>query len=477
MNVPADQAVFDAILRTDFPSFLQKAFETIAPGDTYRHNWHIDGICHELDRVRRGESRRLIITQPPRSLKSICSSVAWVAWMIGQNPSLRFACVSYSNELAALLARQFRAVVTSDWYRRTFPNVRALKVTQTEFATTKGGGRVAISVGGTFTGRGADIIIVDDPMKADEALSDLKRKAVLEWYATVLISRLNDKVTGSIIVVMQRLHVDDLVGYLLHGAGAAAWAHLDLPAIAEEDQVVEIGDGRVHHRKAGEVLQPDREPLYVLEQIKGEMGSAAFSAQYQQRPAPPEGNMIKRAWLQYYSQAPAHDSDGRIIQSWDTASKGGVQNDYSVCTTWLMKADAYYLIHVYRARLDYPALRQRVIELAHRFAAHFVLIEDAVSGTPLVQEFKYERKLGVRVSGIRPDRDKESRMGVASVDFEAGRVFLPREANWLEAFEAEMLVFPNGKYDDQADSVSQFLGWAAKHRLKRSGVGSNVGLY
>ena len=212
-----DQALLGAVLRQDLGTFIAKVFQTVSPGDRYLHNWHIDAIVYTLLQIHEGDNRRLIITQPPRSLKSICTSVAFVAWSLGHDPSKRFACVSYSHELAATFARQFRAVVTSDWYRALFPHVRLAKDTETECVTTEGGGRFAVPVGGSFTGRGADVIIIDDPMKADDAQSEKARRAVNDWYGTTLLSRLDDKERGAIILVMQRLHEDDLAGKLSAG--------------------------------------------------------------------------------------------------------------------------------------------------------------------------------------------------------------------------------------------------------------------
>jgi len=297
-----EEARFAAFLRSDLSAFIHKVFQTVSPEDAYRDNWHIEAIAHRLTECRDGNCRRLLITQPPRSLKSICSSVAFVAWALGHDPSLRFICVSYTDDLAKALARQFRMVVTSRWYQRLFPKMRLKRDTEAECSTTLGGGRLATSVGGTLTGRGADIIIIDDPLKADDARRDAARTAVNEWYASTLVSRLNDKQTGSIVIVMQRLHQDDLAGYV--SSRSEDWTHLDLPAIAIEDQDVEIGPGLVHRRKAGEALHPEREPIRILDSLKAQLGELTFSAQYQQRPVPAVGNLIKRDWLRHYEQLP-----------------------------------------------------------------------------------------------------------------------------------------------------------------------------
>jgi hypothetical protein len=234
-----------AILRSDLRYFVRKVFATVSPGEIYLHNWHVDAIIHQLLRVHSGESRRLLINQPPRSLKSICVSVGYVAWLLGHDPKRRVIVASYSGDFAAELHRQFRMVAGSEWYAAVFPNSRWARETGLELITTQGGSRYATSVGGTLTGRGADLIIVDDPLNANEVHSEPARKRVIDWYGGALVSRLNDKKMGSIIVVMQRLHEDDLAGHLIR---QGRWVHLDMPAIALENEIIELGHNRIHSR-------------------------------------------------------------------------------------------------------------------------------------------------------------------------------------------------------------------------------------
>ena len=462
---PSDQQILRVVLRQDLGTFIAKVFWTVSPGDHYLHNWHIDAVVHQLMQIHQERNRRLIITQPPRSLKSICTSVAFVAWSIGHDPSKRFACVSYSNELAATFARQFRAVLTSDWYRALFPNVRLAKDTETECVTTRGGGRFAVAVGGSFTGRGADVIIVDDPLKADDARSEKARRAVNDWYGTTLLSRLDDKGSGAIVLVMQRLHEDDLAGKLLRDG---AWHHLDLPAIALEDEEIAIGPDAVHRRSAGEALHPEREPLVILEDIKRQMGSLPFAAQYLQRPVPPEGNLIKRDWLRRYDNVPTHSPGAQVIQSWDVASTTATTGDWSVCSTWLAIKRMYYLIDLWRGRLEFPQLRRKVIELAQKHKPNRILIEQTGPGLHMIQELRANPVPGVAVPiGIKPEGDKLVRMEAQCARFEAGQVHLPREAPWLDDFLHEVLAFPYARHDDQIDSVSQFLNWAEAEQSRR----------
>jgi predicted phage terminase large subunit-like protein len=454
-----EQAALVALLRSDLGSFIWKSFQTILPGTPYLPNWHIDAIVHQLMRVHGGEISRLLINQPPRSLKSICVSVAYVAWLLGHDPARRVIVVSYSNEFAAELHRQFRMVIDAPWYRALFPGMRPARDTGTELVTTAGGSRYATSVGGALTGRGADLIIVDDPLKAEEATSEAARKRVIDWYGGTLVSRLNDKETGPIVVVMQRLHENDLAGHLLDQGG---WEHLDLPSIAVDDSVIPLGHGKQVTRLIGDILHPERESRDTLDHIKAETSSLMFSAQYQQRPVPVEGNLIRREWFRYYDHLP-HDFAKRIVQSWDIAMMTGDANDYSVCTTWwIIRAD-YYLVDVFRARLQYPDLRRKLVSLAAKHRAETILIENAGPGMALLQDLWRDPSRGMpHPIGRKPEGSKVDRMVAQSAKIEAGHIHLPKEADWLDTFLHELLAFPNGRHDDQVDSASQFLKWSSQ---------------
>jgi predicted phage terminase large subunit-like protein len=458
-----DPTVLAAVLRSDLRFFVWKCFQTILPGTPYLPNWHVDAIVHQLMRVQAGEICRLLINQPPRSLKSICTSVAYLAWMLGHDPTRRVIVVSYSNEFAAELHRQFRMVIDAPWYRALFPAMRPAKDSGTELVTTAGGSRYATSVGGTLTGRGADLIIVDDPLKAEEAMSEPARSRVIDWYAGTLVSRLNDKENGPIVVVMQRLHENDLAGHLI---GQGGWHHLDLPAIAVEDSVISIGPGKLFTRRRGEVLHAERESQAVLERIKAEIGTLMFSAQYQQRPVPLEGNLVKRDWFRFYDQPPQPGPGDLVVQSWDIAMMTGEANDFSVCTTWRVVGPDYYLIDVFRARLQYPDLRRKLAGLAAKHGAGIILIENAGPGMALLQDLWRDLPRGIaRPLGQKPEGSKADRMVAQSAKIEAGHVHLPREADWLDTFLLELLAFPNGRHDDQVDSVSQFLKWSSLRKF------------
>jgi predicted phage terminase large subunit-like protein len=453
MNPRTDHTLLQAILRQDLYSFVRKVFQTLCPGQTFVPGWYINALTYQLERVRRGEITRLIINIPPRSLKSITASVAFPAYVLGHDPTRRIVCASYSGELAHKLSNDFRTVLATGWYQELFPSTRIgrYKDSETEIELTRRGFRLATSTSGTLTGRGGDLIIIDDPLKPSDALSDVKRNAANEWFSSTVIWRPDDKRTGAIVVVMQRLHMDDLTGFLLRRSNE--WTVLSLPAIADRAETIELSADERHHRQPGEVLAPPREPIAILEELRRQIGSDLFSAQYQQAPIPPGGAMIKRHWIRRYSHPPDPSRDAFIVQSWDTAAKGGPDNDWSVCTTWLLTNDCqWYLLDVWRGRVDYPALKMKVRELAERWQAHQVLVEESGTAIGLIEELR----IRVRgLSGVKPDKDKVTRMSIASAIFEAGQVHLPERASWLLEFEAELFSFPGGRYDDQVDSVSQ----------------------
>jgi predicted phage terminase large subunit-like protein len=455
------KAFHDLMLQRHFGLFLRRSLKTLNPEQRYLPNWHIRAIEYQLERIRRGEITRLIINMPPRHLKSLTVSVAFPAFLLGHEPWHRIFAISYSSDLSSKHASDFRSIVESAWYRRAFPKMRISRSLEDEVWTTARGFRRSTSVYGTLTGLGGDIFIIDDPQKPVDAQSDTQRSRLNHWVSNTLMSRLDSKQTGVIIVVMQRVHLNDLSGYLIESGG---WVVLSLPAIAEQDETVAIGDGVFHSRAAGQALHPELEPLESLEKLRFEIGSDVFAAQYQQAPVPPGGCMIRREWLRYYDKLPERTYRTRIIQSWDTAAKDGAQNDWSVCTTWMQVDNCYYLIDLTRGRYEYPRLRDVAIAQAQKHRPHCILIEDASTGTALAQELK-KSYFGGSVRLVPIERDKIGRLYVHQAKFEDGRVLFPKNASFLPALEAELLTFPQGKTDDQVDSLSQALSYKPGYNL------------
>ncbi|MEQ8441306.1 MAG: phage terminase large subunit [Alphaproteobacteria bacterium] len=439
-------------------ALIQKLFHVLGTGTEFQKNWHIEAIAWHLQQVEKGKFTRLIINVGPRYLKSFSVSVVYPIWVLGRDPSKKIICISYSEDLALLFSRMRRSAMESSFVQLAFPKLKLdrRKLTEKEIVTTKGGGIYVTSVGGTLTGRGADILIIDDPMKAEGAYSDAERNKVHEWFTGTALSRLNDKKNGVIIIVAQRVHDDDLCGRLLEHS-ADEWTHLDLPAIAEKDEEIEIGDGKTYSRKIGEALHPERESIETLEKIKWEIGSANFAAQYQQRPIPPTGQTFKAEWFQRFDLTEDISSFTLIIQSWDTAAGIGENNAYSACTTWSIVEGRLVLLDVVRKQLDFPTLIKFVESHASKFSADLVLVEEASSGIQVVQQM--QQSSDHHVVGIKPIGEKLGRAMNASVLVEQGLVYVPNEAPWLNDFLAEVLKFPQVKFKDQVDSMSQFLNW------------------
>ncbi|MGA3209545.1 MAG: phage terminase large subunit [Syntrophales bacterium] len=456
-----------ALLRLDLSSFICRTFQELSPQTDYLHNWHVDLIASKLMQVARGEITRLIINVPPRNLKSICASVAFPAWVLGRKPSTKIICASYASDLAMKLATDCRQVMLSPWYQEAFLKTRlSARMAVHDFTTTARGGRMAVSTGGGITGRGGDILIIDDPIKPDEALSEVTRKNVKEWFDGTAYTRLDSKRHGAIVIIMQRLHLEDLAGYVQEKGG---WEVINLPAIAEEDTEIEFetifGRQKIV-RLAGTALHPEREPLETLESIRAAMGEFRFSGQYQQSPVPEGGAMIKTDWIKVYELSELPPSFEMVVQSWDTASKDHNFADFSVCVTMGLKNKMIYVLDVRRARMDFPTLRRTAIELARQYKPHTILVEDASSGIQLVQELKQERIYSVKP--FKPQGDKQTRLFAQQSLFESGVVRVPKEAHWVTGFVHELTSFPFHKFNDQVDAISQGLAYL-RERLDEPG--------
>ncbi len=462
-------AEYRAISRHDFYTFVDRSFRELNPKVPFLHNWHNELIAAKLEACRRGEVKRLIINVPPRSLKSHCATVAFPAYLLGHNPSAQIICASYGQELANKHSIDCRTLMASDWYGSLFlTRLSSHRQSLQEFVTTQNGFRLATSVGGVLTGRGADFIILDDPLKPDQALSETQRTAVNEWYDHTLYTRLNDKRHGCIIIIMQRLHENDLVGHVLEQED---WELVRLSAIAERDETYVFATPygmRTVPRRTGEALHPEREPLQVLEHLRRTLGEYNFAGQYQQEPAPLGGGMVKVEWFKAYTPGKEPTEFDLVFQSWDTANKSTELSDHSVCTTWGRKDKKVYLLHVFRQRIDYPELKRAVRDQAERFRATNILIEDEASGTQLIQELIREGLYGL--TRYKPKMDKVMRLHSVTSTIENGFVYLPEEAEWRDKYIHELITFPNGKYDDQADSTSQALDWV-KGRVFEDAVG------
>jgi predicted phage terminase large subunit-like protein len=464
------RAALRSLLATDFLSFIKYSFGVLRPGILFKSNWHIDAMAYKLSQVATGDIKRLIITVPPRNLKSICASVALPAWFLGHNPSERVLAVSYSSDLSKTHANDFRQVVNDPLYQTIFPDMRVKRDTDREITTTARGKRYATSLEGTLTGLGGNLIIIDDPIKLTDAFSEVVRKRSIDWYKEALVTRGDDKKATRIVVVMQRVHMEDLVGYLQEND---EYDILNLPAIAPENVQIQTGPNSTHQRYLGEILHPDHEPAEVLLRLKKTMGLMPFSAQYQQAPVPIGGAYIKSKYLKSYSHSQISPQQGdQIVLSWDIAMREMENNDYSAGVALLCRGETFYVLEVVRGRFPFPLLTEKIINMRQRYPRGALIIESSPISIGLIQAIENKN---VNVVSIKPEKDKNSRV-IAQTDLiEGGSVFLPEKAEWRDVFLKELLEFPGGRHDDQVDAFVQGLAYQRGQWLRKIVVRPTTG--
>lgn len=410
-------------------------------------NWHQARICKALQRVYTGRTTRLIINVPPRSGKTEVAVKAFIAWAMGLSPDSEFIHASYSKRLATANAYDIRAMMQHEAYKLVFPWLKLQDDSKAkdEFRTTAGGIVYATGAEGTITGYGASkmrdsfggAIIIDDPHKAGEATSPVMRQSVIDWYQSTIQSRLN-KPDGPIIIIMQRLHEEDLSGWLLNGGSGEKWEHLVIPARDE----------------SGQSFWPEQFPPEMLDRL--ELTSPyVFAGQYMQRPAPLGGGIFKDEWWRFFDAMPPLKH--RSIYA-DTAQKTKEQNDYSVLQCWGVTQDnQMVMLDMARGKWEAPELETMArafwakhLGVPNKGPLRAFKVEDKVSGTGLIQKLKRE---GIPIVPIQRNVDKVTRAFDAAPYIQSGNVYLMRSTPHLADFLAESAVFPNGSHDDMIDAT------------------------
>lgn len=456
-NLPNRGLVRRKLAERELVSFLKQSWSIIEPSTTYVHNWHIDLIAEYLTAVSHGEIKRLIINIPPRYMKSILTSVMWPCWTWTTNPHVRWLFASYSASLSTKHSLDRRNIIESDWYQSRWKNEVMMRKDQnmkTEFMNTKYGSMVATSVGGSVTGKGGDIIVVDDPLNPEKALSEVERESANRWIDQTLSTRLNNKKTGAIVVIMQRLHDDDVTGHLLN---KETWTQLSLESPFQRGRIIAFPISKEEKMlEAGEALWEEREPVEVLEQQKVDMGSWAFAAQYGQSPAPLEGGLVKRAWFKFYDRAPIEHMT-QFIQSWDMTFKETKKGSYVTGQMWgRFNADKYLLAQI-RRRMGFVDTIAAVKAFRKQWPqTQALLIEDKANGPAVIDSLKSKIPGIISVS---PEGSKIERFAAESPQIESGNVYIPHPDNelWVDDYLHELTTFPNASNDDQTDATSQAL--------------------
>ena len=421
--------------------------------DFVKHVWpaFIEGKHHKtyaekLQNVADGKSTRLIVNMPPRHTKSEFASYLFPSWLMGRKPTSKIIQATHTSELAVGFGRKVKNLIDSPEFSDIFPGVSLATDAKASgrWSTNKGGEYYAVGVGGALAGRGADLLIIDDPVSEQDALSPSALDNIYEWYTSGPRQRLQPG--GSIIIVMTRWSVRDLTAKVLKKqaeGGADQWEVVEFPAIFPETD---------------NVLWPEYWKKEELEAVRSSIPIGKWNAQYLQNPTAEEGAIIKREWWNIWeNNDPPHVS--YIIQSYDTAYSKSERADYSAITTWGIftpvdgESEAIILLDAQRGRWDFPELKEVAHQLYNEYDPDMILIEQKATGMPLTHEL---RRMGIPVTPFTPSRgaDKFTRMNSCAPVFESGMVWRP-DTRFADEVVEECASFPNGEYDDLADSMTQ----------------------
>jgi predicted phage terminase large subunit-like protein len=454
------------ILENSFRKFVEAAWPIIEPARQFMSNWHIDAICEHLEACSRGQIQNLLVSMPPRHMKSLTCSVFFPAWEWTTRPWLRYLYASYAAELAERDGVKCRTIFRSRWWQERWgTRWKLIKDEEKKLENDLHGVRISTGVGGGATGEGGDRLIVDDAHKIEQAESDVERKSVLDWWDGTMASRADEPATVVRIIFGQRTHQGDLLGHLIAQGG---WEHLDIPEEYDPPKLVVVA-GRATGEKPttvlgwsdprtepGELLWPKRVGPAAVAQLK-KMGAYRYNALYQQKPSPPGGGIYQRTWWRFYDGPPeekAKDCE-TVIQSWDMAFKD-VESGSRVCGLVMgTKGARAYLLDRACDHWDFIKTCQQFVLLSLKWPEAILKIVEAKANGPAVISALSQKVPGIL--GIEVKGSKEARAQATSPVCEAGNVFLPRKeyAPWVEEFVEELANFPKGRYNDNVDAFSQ----------------------
>ena len=460
-----EQAMSDRLCEESLYHFTKEMWSVIEPGTPFIDGLPVKVLCDHLEKVTVFEITELLINIPPRHMKSIIVSVMWPAWVWLKHPERRFIFSSYSITLSMQDSVKCRDVIRSPKYQRIVGGRWSLKEDQdlkSEFINTEHGSRLATSVGGTVTGKGGDYIVGDDLLKAEDAYSDVAMETAWRFWSGTLSTRVNNPKRYAKVLIMQRLHENDVAGRILKADKEKKWNRLILPArfdakiAAQTFSSLGWCDPRT---KDGELLWPERFDEAAINQLEKDLGTAASSGQLQQDPKPADGGMFKRKWWKFHKLNPLNTIE--VVQFWDCAQKVGVSNDYSVCATWAKTPQGFFLLDLWRKKVEAPELQRTVVALYNKHKPDAVVIEDKSSGSSLIQYLLLETSLPV-IPFDPGKADKIVRASAATPTVEAGRCSLNEKIEDLEDFISEHEKFPNGLHDDTVDTTSMMTDYFNK---------------
>jgi predicted phage terminase large subunit-like protein len=464
-------------LESNLADFFREAWAVLEPGRQLHWSWHYDLLCEYLGLIRARRFRDtfpdtlgLIINVPPRTAKSSLVTVCFPVWCWIRQAQMRFSCYSYSMDLSTEHSVKRRRLIQSAWFQEKWGHLFQLTGDQnlkTHFDNDRTGQMIATSVGGTATGKGGDCLILDDPLNPEQAASDTERKNANDWIDNTLRSRMNDMSSDVLVLVMQRLHEIDPTGYLL-SQNPGKFIHLSVPLEEEgvktpeglmPKQYVFPLSGRVVSRPAGDILMPAKFPLAAIEALK--VLRLVWAGQFQQRPAPLEGNLIKRADVRYYggidpetglSDRELPEKFDLILISVDAAFKDEKTSDYVAILAVGLKGPDRFELELVNKHLDADATEKETNDMRKRWRASVALIEDKANGSAVIKRLK-QKVPGI--IAVNPEGGKISRFFAAAPEWQAGNWYVPRNAAWAEPHVVSLITFPNARYDDDADAMSQ----------------------
>lgn len=457
----------ELVRRRGLAEFAKQAWHVLEPTQPLAWGWALDCMCEHLEAVTRGEIRRLLMNVPPGTMKSLLTSVMWPAWEWTLDPTTRIISTSYKGELSTRDSRRCRDLVSSEWYRGRWAEIELRKETETYFENTKTGWRQAVAFA-SLTGGRADRVVIDDPHSTEGAESELERLRTLRIFRESVPSRLVSPELSAIVVIMQRLHSGDVSGNI-HDSPELGYAVVTLPMRFELDRRCSTSIGFVDPRKEeGELLFPERFPEASVAELEASLGDFATAGQLQQRPAPREGGIVKKAWLaRRWKDRGAKPL--RVVVSVDCASKAKKRNDPSAALVVAEFVDRFELWHYESDRMEFPALVPWAKDLCAAWKPNHVLIEDKDAGQQLIQQLRHDTKLPVVAAN--PEADKATRLMTETGPMESGAVWLPADAPWVSAWVAEITAFPAAPHDETADTLSQFLRWARENPVRGQTAG------
>lgn len=463
--------------------------------DRFVRGWHVDAICEHLEAVSAGEIRRLAICVPPGSSKSTVASICWPAWEWTRKPTRRFVSASYDRTLATTLTRKSRMLIESDWYQARWSakfSLRTDQNTKEAFENTRGGYRLSVPTN-FGTGFHGDILVIDDPHKASDVNSNAKRKEVLDWHAGTVSTRFTSG-EGQEVIIAQRLHEMDLIGYVLAQA-PEFWTVLCLPERFEGKHPqrtphhVRLPSGRLIkgdcREVEGELLCPARRDEKEHQRVLLEQGSFRAAGQLQQRPAAREGEILKRHYWKFFPESYLEDDGLKflpkfhgLVQSWDTAFRDKTQNDFVVGLLIGLVGPHLRVLAMRKDRMNLSQTKQAMREMTAYAEKRWprlplrILVENTANGPLVIAELRNELRGVVPVN--LGNADKVARAEAAEPAFEGGNVWLPGESDddmatfydpvktpaWAQEIIESAAVFPNGEHDDIVDALTQAVNWS-----------------